>query len=457
MERVLAENTVDRVGQTVSMIGWVQTIRRHAKVAFIDLRDRSGLTQLVFTGQLLDQVDAISPESVVEIEGKVNERPKSLVNSNLITGTIEVEVSKISLISAAQTLPFTPGDVNVNEQTRLQHRYLDLRASRLNHNLKMRQQVNQFFRDQLMNRGFTEVETPILSRSTPEGARDFLVPSRVEPGSFYALPQSPQQYKQLLMVAGLERYFQIARCFRDEDSRGDRQPEFTQLDVELSFTNEEEVMDLICQVYLDLAAKLFPEKVVTNKTVTRLTYAEAMAKYGTDSPDLRQDKDNPDELAFALVTDFPLFEWKESEKRFDATHHPFTKPKDEFVDSFETRPKEALACQYDLVLNGTEIAGGSIRIHQPEVLMRIFQFLGHSKEQVKNKFGHLLEAFSYGVPPHGGFACGLDRLLMILLKEPSIRETIAFPKSGDGHDWLMDSPNTVDQAQLDELTLKLKQ
>ena len=302
-----------------------------------------------------------------------------------------------------------------------------------------------------------------MGKSTPEGARDYLVPSRLHSGTFYALPQSPQQYKQLLMVAAMERYFQIARCFRDEDTRGDRQPEFTQLDVEMSFVDADDILALIEDLYLGLVKKLYPNKKIKldkNGRIPRMPYSEAMGKYNSDKPDIRENKDDPDELAFLFVVDFPAFEWKESEKRWDAVHHPFTQPKvkdtKEFWEVFKKDPASMLAKQYDIVLNGYEIGGGSIRIHDPELLAAVFEAMGNKPEDIKDKFGHMLQAFEYGVPPHGGIASGIDRFVMLMEGEPSIREVTAFPKTGDGRDLLMHAPSGVTEAQLRELHIKLR-
>jgi len=456
MKRVLSEEVSGLIGKHVLMAGWAQTIRRHSRVIFIDLRDRSGLTQVVLTGDLLSQAADITEESVIQVEGEITARPESLQNHNIISGDVELQASKVTLISKAASLPFQLDDENVAEDIRLKYRYIDIRRPTLSHNLRMRARINQFAREWFTNEGFCEIETPFISKSTPEGARDFLIPSRIMPGNFYALPQSPQQYKQLLMVGGMERYFQIVRCFRDEDSRKDRQPEFTQLDVEMSFPTQEEILDLMERFFKDLLSKLFPEKVLTFSSFPRLTFAETMKKYQTDSPDLRKDRGNEDELAFVFITDFPMFEWKENEGRYDAVHHPFTRPTKEYEDCFTQKPKEATAAQYDLVLNGVEIAGGSLRIHEPEMLASVFKFLGHSEQEIQNKFSHLLKAFTFGVPPHGGFASGWDRVISLLLKEKgNIREVIAFPKMGDGKDPLMDAPSSVDTAQLRELGLKL--
>lgn len=456
MERILSQNVAGHVDKKVYMRGWAQTIRTHSKVAFIDLRDRSGLTQLVFTGDLLEQVSTVTPESVISVEGTVSTRPHSLINPNMVSGTVEVQVEKLTIETTAKPLPMPLDDRSVGEDVRLKYRYLDLRSKKMAQNIRMRHKINQFIREKLSEQDFVEVETPYISKSTPEGARDYLVPARISPGKFYALPQSPQQYKQLLMVAGMERYFQIVRCFRDEDARGDRQPEFTQLDMELSFTNQEEILSIIEDLFLSIIKKFFPEKILTfGDTIPRLSYKEVMEKYNSDKPDLRKDPSNPDELAFAFIVDFPLFEWKESEKRWDATHHPFTAPKAEWTDKFEKDPEHAVSEQYDFVLNGMEIAGGSIRIHNPELQSRIFEFMGHSKEQVQEKFGHILEAFQYGVPPHGGIAPGLDRFYSIVFNEPSIRDVIAFAKAGDGRDLMMNAPSEVDDSQLKELGIKI--
>ena len=456
MERILSNQVTEQVGKTIMMQGWAQTVRAHAKVVFIDLRDRTGLTQLVFIGDLLGPAQAITGESVITVKGKVVERPQSLQNANIVSGKVEVLVEDLQIESIAKPLPLPLNDRSVNEEVRLKYRYLDLRSQKMADNLRRRHQMNQYIRDYLTERDFTEIETPYISKSTPEGARDYLVPSRIAPGQFYALPQSPQQYKQLLMVAGIERYFQIVRCFRDEDARTDRQPEFTQLDLEMSFATQEEILDLTEGLFLSMVKKFFPEKTLTFQTVPRLTHKEVMDEYGTDKPDLRKDKTNDDELAFAFVVDFPLFEWKESEKRFDANHHPFTAPTAEWEDKFEKHPKEAVSQAYDFVLNGTELASGSIRIHDSGLQARIFEFIGHSKEATQAKFGHFLEAFQYGVPPHGGIAPGLDRFYSIILKEESIRDVIAFAKAGDGRDLMMDAPSDVEDSQLKELGLQLR-
>ncbi|MEK7194046.1 MAG: aspartate--tRNA ligase [Patescibacteria group bacterium] len=463
--RILSSEIIDKEGESVELMGWVVTRRDHGKIIFIDLRDRSGIAQLVFTpatGEIYKLAESLRPEWVIKATGKVSRRPKGMENSELETGDFEVQVEELEILNKAETPPIaidTDG-YEINEEVRMKYRYIDLRRPRLQKNLKMRAKVIKFIRDFLTEKGFIEVETPILGKSTPEGARDYLVPSRLQPGKFYALPQSPQQYKQLLMVAGLERYFQIAKCFRDEDTRGDRQPEFTQLDLEMSFiANEEDILKLTEELYTSIIKNIAPQKKISQIPFLRLTYKEAMEKYGTDKPDLREDKNNPNELAFAFIVDFPMFEWKETEKRWDAVHHPFTQPQvktvEEFLTIFKKDPSQILAHQYDFVLNGYEIGGGSIRIHNPELLKAVFEVMGNNLEEIEEKFGHMFEAFKYGAPPHGGIASGLDRFAAILQNEPNIRETIAFPKTGDGRDLMMNAPSEVDKGQLDELNIKI--
>jgi aspartyl-tRNA synthetase len=460
--RTFANEILNLEGKEIELIGWVHARRDHGKLIFIDLRDRSGLCQVVF-GPEVRLASELRLEYVVKVFGLVKKRPPAMVNEKLPTGQYEVEAKKMEIVSRAEALPISvdTAGYEINEETRLKYRYLDLRRERLKNNIIMRHKVVKFFRDYLTEKGFIEIETPLLTKSTPEGARDYLVPSRIQKGKFYALPQSPQQYKQLLMVAGIEKYFQIARCFRDEDTRGDRQPEFTQLDLEMSFVTQEDILSLIEELYIAVVNNLLPQKYITEIPFPRLTYKEAMEKYQSDRPDLRKDKNNPDELAFVWVVDFPMFEWKESEKRWDAVHHPFTSPKVEgnlsdFISKMKKNPAGVLAHQYDFVLNGYEIAGGSIRIHQPELLSAVFEIMGHSPEQIKRRFGHILEAFSYGAPPHGGIAPGIDRFLAIVSNEPNIREVIAFPKTGDARDPMMGTPTEVDKLQLEELGLEIK-
>jgi len=463
--RSLISETTDKIGEEVELKGWVHNRRDHGKLIFIDLRDRSGIVQLVFSpsSEIRESAGRLRLEWVIGVRGKVAERPAAMVNENILTGKIEILVSELEIIAEAKTPPFEIGSDGreISEEIRMKYRYLDLRRERLAGNLRNRHRVIKYMRDFLTNEGFVEIETPMLGRSTPEGARDYLVPSRLHSGKFYALPQSPQQYKQLLMVAGFERYFQIARCLRDEDPRGDRQPEFTQLDLEMSFTSEDEIMDLAGKLYLNLVKDLYPNKRIKldkNNRIPRMTHKEAMEKYDSDKPDIRENKEDPDELAFLFVTDFPMFERKESENRWDAIHHPFTQPKvknvDEFWQLFRENPAEILAKQYDFVLNGCEIGGGSMRIHDSRLLAAVFEAMGNKPEEIKDKFGHLLEALEFGAPPHGGMAPGIDRFLMILQNEPNIREVIAFPKTGDGRDLMTGAPAKVETRQLKELNIK---
>jgi len=461
MERILIKETKNHISEKVKVCGWVNTVRSHGRILFVDLRDRTGLLQVVLAPsqnpKLYELAKTLRPEWVISIEGTIQKRPAGMINPKIETGNIELLAENLEIFSKAKTLPFaidTPG-YEISEEKRLKYRYLDLRRERLQRNLKMRQKVIQFMRNFLIKEGFLEIETPILTKSTPEGARDFLVPSRLEPGKFYALPQSPQQYKQLLQVAGIERYFQIVRCFRDEDPRTDRQAEFTQLDIEMSFVQEEDVLNLIERLYIEIVKNIFPEKKILQIPFPRIPYQEAMEKYNSDKPDLRRDKNNPDELAFCFIADFPMFEWKEEEKRWDAVHHPFTRPKTEDIKEIKKNPEKILAHQYDFVLNGYEIGGGSLRTFKPEILEAVFEVMGHTKSEIKEKFSHLLEAFTFGVPPHGGIAPGIDRFLAIVLNEPNIREVIAFPKTGDNRDLMMGAPSFVSEEQLKELSLKV--
>ena len=447
-------------GREIELIGWVFARRDHGKLIFIDLKDRTGVAQIVF-GPEIESAKKLRIGYLIKLIGLIKKRPEKMINSQILTGEFEVEARSLEIINQSKELPI-PLDTagyEINEETRMKYRYLDLRRERLTQNIIIRSKIIKFIREFMYSRDFIEVETPIISKSTPEGARDYLIPSRIFKGKFYALPQSPQQYKQLLMVAGFEKYFQIAKCFRDEDTRGDRQPEFTQLDIEMSFVNENDVLNLIEELYINLVKEIYPYKKIKQIPFPRLNYFDVMQEYNSDKPDLRNDKNNPDELAFAFVVNFPMFEWKETEKRWDAVHHPFTKPQVEdvldFWDKFNKDPSKILAHQYDLVLNGYEIGGGSIRTNDPELLITVFEAIGNKKEDINKKFHQLLEAFQYGVPPHGGIASGLDRVIAILQNEPNIREVIAFPKTGDGYDPLMDSPSDVSDEQLKELGIKI--
>jgi len=452
-ERTLINQTLQKIGQKVRLCGWVNTRRDHGKMVFIDLRDRSGLVQIVGRNELGE----LRSEYVVEIIGTIKRRPANMINEKISTGEIEVEVGKITVLAKAKDLPF-PLDTDgyeINEELRLKYRYLDLRRPRMIRNLETRHKMIKLIHEYLDKKGFLEVETPILSKATPEGARDFIVPSRLQPGKFYALPQAPQQYKQLLMVAGLEKYYQIARCFRDEDSRADRAyGEFTQLDIEMSFITQEEIFVLIENLYKEITEKILKKKVL-KFPFPRLSYNEVIKKYNTDKPDLRPDKNDPNVLAFCFIKDFPLFEWKEKEKRWDSMHHPFTAPKEEDISMLDKNPGKVRSYQHDFVLNGFEVGGGSLRISNPEIQRKIFKIMGHTEEQIQKKFGHLLQAFEYGVPPHGGIAPGIDRFLMVVLQEPSLREVMAFPMTSGGQTAVMEAPSEVDKEQLKELGIEI--
>lgn len=569
------------IGETVVLNGWVQTRRDLGGVLFIDLRDRSGIVQVVFnpsySGEALQIADRVRSEYVLAVQGKVVKRDAETVNPNLPTGEIEVQITEIEVLNAAKTPPFFIEDgVEVDESLRLKYRYLDLRRPEMQKTLWLRSKAAKVFRDFLDNEQFIEVETPILTLSSPEGARDYLVPSRVHAGEFFALPQSPQLYKQLLMVAGLERYYQVARCFRDEDLRADRQPEFTQIDIETSFLSQDELLGMMEKLVVRLLKETI--NVDIEAPFQRLTYADAMGRYGSDKPDLRFDMEliqvsdivassgvkvfasviekggevkvlnakgcgtwsrkeiddlgpfaarygakglawvqvkegefkgpivkffSPEEIEaikertgaeegdlllfsadtkkvvadvlgnlrlkigrqlgliddsvykFAWVVDFPLLGWDEEQKRYVAEHHPFTRPREEDVALLDTDPGKILAQAYDLVLNGYEVGGGSMRIYKREVQEKMFAALGLSMEEAQEKFGYLLDAFEYGTPPHGGMAFGFDRLVMLLTGRTNLRETIAFPKTASATDLLMNAPSEVNPSQLEQLHIKL--
>lgn len=462
MTRTLIKETVSKIGETVLIKGWVNTRRDHGKIVFIDVRDRTGLLQVVLSPDL---AGSLHPEDVVFIEGLIKARPEKLVNPNLLTGKIELEAIKIDLISKSIELPFpVDGDgLDINEEIRLKYRYLDLRRPRMTRNMRVRSQMILFLRNFLVKEGFVEIETPILTKTTPEGARDFIVPSRLQKGNFYALPQSPQQYKQLLMVAGMERYFQIARCFRDEDPRKDRAyGEFTQLDMEMSFMTQDDILQLVENMFTKMINEVFPQKHFTTTPWPRIPHKEAVSKYGTDKPDLRVNKEDKDELAFSWTIDFPLFtEQSEADffhgsgsAKYAPSHHMFTSPHPDDIPLLDTDPAKVRGLQHDLVLNGFEVGGGSIRIHQADVQNKIFDLIGFSEEQ-KHQFDHMLTAFKYGVPPHGGIAPGMDRLLMALLGEPSVREVIAYPATASGAIAVMDAPSKASDGQLKELGIKV--
>ena len=462
MKRILIKNLESHAGEEVNISGWVSIRRDHGKLIFMDIRDVSGVVQLVVLPnhkEAHDTAQKVRSEWVLEIKGKVNKRPEKMISNDVVNGDIELEAMEITVLNEAETPPFdvlTDGK-DVNEEARLTYRYLDLRRPRLQKNLIMRDRVISFFRNYMHQHEFIEIETPILMKGTPEGSREYVVPSRLEKGKFYVLPQSPQQFKQLAMVAGFEKYFQIARCMRDEDTRGDRQPEFTQLDFEMSFVNQEDVLQYTEKMFVELIETLYPGKKISSIPFPRLTYQESMKKHGNDKPDLRKDKNDHDELSFVWIVDFPMFE-KDKTGKIQTVHHPFCSIKEEDKEKFMKGDDlfSIRANAYDLILNGYELSSGSIRIHESEVQKQVFKLLDISKEEQQKKFGHMLEAFKYGAPPHGGFAPGIDRIMMILQNEPNIREVIAFPKTGEGKDLMMNSPSEIGEGQLKELGLNIK-
>lgn len=572
------------------MAGWVNRRRDHGGLIFIDLRDRSGLLQVVFNPQVTAEAHRIAtemrPEYVVRITGDVARRPAGTENPGIPTGEVELIAREAEILNASRPMPFPMSDESgIDESVRLKYRYLDLRRPQMQQNMMLRHRVIKFIRDFLDARGFIEIETPILLKSTPEGARDYLVPSRLYPGKFYALPQSPQQLKQLLMVSGFEKYYQIARCFRDEDQRADRQPEFTQLDLEMSFVDEEDVLDLMEELFTSLMAELKPEIRIV-KPFPRLSYHEVIERFGTDKPDLRfgleladisdivEDSEfgvfrtaiagggivkgfaapgcadysrkqqaelvefararggkglvsmaiegslddltldkvhspvtrfftidqvremvkrlhagpgdlllfaadkaevvntvlsqlrlemanrlgltDPNLMVFAFIQDHPLMEWNQEGNRWDSMHHPFTAPYDEDIPLLDTDPGRVRARHYDFVCNGYELSSGSIRIHDSRIQEKIFSLLGYSDEEIRERFGHLLEALEFGAPPHGGIAPGIDRLVMLLAGEDNIREVIAFPKTKSATDLMTNAPDAVSEDQLRELHLRLR-
>ena len=468
MKRVFSQETIKKIGKEVLLFGWVHFLRKIGQMIFVLLRDQTGLVQLVFTPEnknLYQKAKELKSEFVISVKGEVQKRPSKDINPKLKTGTIEVLAKDLEILAQAKILPFEISKDEKKEETkeeiRLKYRYLDLRREKMKENLILRHKVVKFCRDWLDQKGFLEIETPYITKGTPEGAREFVIPSRLHKGKFYVLPQAPQQFKQFLMIAGIERYFQIARCFRDEDPRADRQPEFTQLDLEMSFVGEDDILNLVGELFIELIKKISPEKKISQIPFPRITFEEAMEKYKTDKPDLRKNKKDENELAFCFIVDFPLFEY--SEEWFDKTHHrkilvskhnPFTAPKEESLSLLNKNPEKVSARQYDFICNGYELGGGAIRIHKRSLQEKIFKILGVSKKKMKNKFGHLLEALEYGAPPHGGIAIGIDRLIALLANEKNIREVIAFPKTSDAKDLMMAAPSEIDESQLKELGLK---
>lgn len=462
MDRVYINDLVNYIGKEVCIKCWVEVARSQSKIVFFDFRDITGRVQGVFLLKNTDtpeKITEIKKESVVLVRGLIKERPDSNKKDGVQNGNIEMEILDLNVLSSSETPPFDIVDDNkkIDEEVRFEHRYIDLRRSHMQNNIIQRHNVMQYVRAFFSDRGFFEIETPCLTKTTPEGARDYIVPSRIDNGKFYALPQSPQQYKQLLMTAGFEKYFQIARCFRDEDLRGDRQPEFTQIDMEMSFVSEDDVMNLNEKMLIGLIKELYPEKEIQSIPFPRITYKEAMEKYGTDRPDLRDNKNNENILAFCWIIDFPFFE-KNKKDEWTFTHNPFSIPKEGYIDDLldENNISKILAVQYDIVLNGFEIGGGSIRSHRADILKKVFEIIGYSEEQIQNDIGHMLRAFSLGTPPHGGIAFGLDRLMMLLQNEQNIREVIAFPKTREGKEKMVQSPSKISFDQLHDLGISIK-
>lgn len=591
--RTCGELTKKDVGANVVLCGWVMRLRKHGeRLIFIDLRDKYGITQIVisFPDEFkneptlqefsMNTIEKIKPESVIQIYGIVRERPKGMVNAKLTTGEIEVAANEVKILSLSKTPPFEiDSSKDINEELRLEYRYLDLRKERMQRNIITRHKIIKFVRDFFDKKDFIEVETPVLIKGTPEGSREYIVPSRLYPGKFYVLPQSPQQLKQLLMVAGFDKYFQIVKCFRDEDQRGDRQPEFTQIDLEMSFVDTDDVLNVNEELALSILKKFAQDKHLISKKIPRLTWWESMDKYGVDKPDLRFEMEINDiteivngsefkifsevknkgnfvrgikvdggakfsrkefdeleesaksfgaggliymtmekgalvspimkylnekekssiikkfkavegdailicvgsfkivcealgnvrlkcaeksglrdknKISLCWVVDFPLFEWKEEGKRLDSSHHPFTAPLDEDIKLLKAEPSKARSKAYDLVINGIEIASGSIRIHDSNLQSAIFDILKISKEDAQVRFGHMLKAFEYGPPPHGGIAWGIDRLIMMILDEPNIREVIAFPKDQKAKDLMVGAPSELPEKQISEMNIQIR-
>ena len=455
MKTLYVEDLVEKVGSVVELYGWIDSKRDHKKIVFVDLRDRTGTVQVVGGESFKD----LSEEDVVWIKGEIKNRPEKLVNPKIKTGSIEVEAKELKILNKTKALPLpvTTDGREIDEEVRLKYRYLDIRRPRMYKNLALRSKFIELIRQHLFGKGFLEIETPILSETTPEGARDFIVPSRLQPGKFYALPQSPQQYKQLLMVGGVEKYFQIARCFRDEDPRADRAyGEFTQLDLEMSFVEREDVMNLVEAMIIAVYEKL--DIPIKETPFPVFTYDEAIKKFGADKFDMRTPEEKIKNIqAFAWVIDFPFFE-KTDTGGWTFTHNPFSAPLPQHMGDLLEKKNidKIITSQYDLVCNGYEVGGGSIRNHTPEGLKAVFEIMGLSQEEINLKFGHMIEALSYGAPPHGGIAPGLDRLLTCITGEPSLREVIAYPMTSGGRTSVMKAPSIVKDEKLAELGVKLR-
>jgi len=457
MERTLIKESISKNGEKVLLKGWINSIREHGKVVFVDLKDRSGVVQLVFFGELLESAKSLKNDYVIEIEGLVKLRPESMINTEIDTGTIEVEATKLTILNKSKIVPFeiNQDTSKIEESLRLKYRYLDLRSSRLQKNIKLRSEFVKKAREILFSKDFTEIETPLLTKSTPEGSRDFIVPSRLQPGKFYALPQSPQQYKQLLMTAGFERYFQIARAIRDEDLRADRGFEHTQIDIEMSFVDMNDVMNTVEEMITNIVESMGYK--IKEKPFPRITYKESMAKYGADKFDLRTEEEKQEGiLAYAWVVEFPFFE-KAKDGKWTFSHNPFSMPIPEHLEWLleGKNIEQILTTQYDLICNGYESGGGSIRAHKAEILEATYKIMGYSKKETEESVGHMLEAFQYGTPPHGGIAIGVERSIMNMTGEKYLREVQAFPMTGNGQTSVMNAPSEVDEKQLKDLNIKV--
>ena len=453
MKRTMIKELPALENKIVEIAGWIDTIREHGKIIFLEIRDITGTVQTIVTAKdeaNFEIAKSLTKESCVRIKGKVSSRPKGTENKDSPAGKVEIKIQELKVYNKCSSLPFDIDNKEVGEDIRLKYRYLDLRRPEMQKNLILRSNIIRIIRDTLYEEGFNEFETPILAKSTPEGARDYIVPSRTQPGKFFALPQSPQLFKQLLMVAGFEKYFQIAKCMRDEDLRSDRQPEFTQLDVEMSFVSPEDIMALTEKILKRIWKEILNIEVKT--PFQRISYDDAMKKYKTDRPDLRKNKNDLNEFAFCWIVDFSLLEYSKEENKTVAVHHPFTHPE---MESFKKYPKTAKSIAYDIILNWIVKGGGSIRIHEENIQTKVFEVLGIKKNEQREKFGFLLDALKFGAPPHGGIAWGLDRLIQVILGVESIRETIAFPKNKEAKDLMVDAPSPLSDKQLKDVHIKL--